>query len=339
MLKKICGYIKEFIIEEYKFLLITTILLIILNMPLNYYLVVGGGIRDANDRIEVEKQHKSKGSFNISYVTQLNANVLAYGLSFIIPSWEVEDADLYKYDSDESMDDINFRSELDLKTASGTATYWAYTLAKKDVKETSRHLYVIATYPNDYKTDLKVQDEILSMDGNSYDNSKDYIDYIQTKGVGDYITVRVKRKKKELDIKTKVYEKSDKKILGLSLQYVKEYKTDPKVNIKFKRNESGPSGGLITTLEIYNQLVNKDITKGKIIAGTGTIEEDGSIGQIGGIEHKVYGAERAKADVFLSPGGDNYKDAKKYIKEKHLKIKLIKVNTIQDAIKKLEEIG
>ena len=87
---------------------------------------------------------------------------------------------------------------------------------------------------------------------------------------------------------------------------------------------------------MYNQLTKKDLTKGYTIAGTGTIEEDGSIGQIGGIEHKILGAVAAKADYFLSPAGDNYKDAKKYIKKKKLKIKLIKVNNIQDAISILE---
>jgi len=44
---------------------------------------------------------------------------------------------------------------------------------------------------------------------------------------------------------------------------------------------------------------------------------DGTIGEIGGIEHKILGASKDKADVFLAPSGKNYKDAKKYIKEKY----------------------
>ena len=113
------------------------------------------------------------------------------------------------------------------------------------------------------------------------------------------------------------------------------YKTDPKVNIKFKSSESGPSGGLITTLEIYNQLTKKDITKGRKIAGTGTIESDGSIGEIGGVEYKILGASEDKVDLFLVPEG-NYKDALKYKKKHNLKIKLIKVKNIEDALNKLK---
>ena len=56
------------------------------------------------------------------------------------------------------MDDIQFRSDLDLITANGTATYWAYTLAGKDVTLTSEKLYIIATYKEDCPSDLKIQD-------------------------------------------------------------------------------------------------------------------------------------------------------------------------------------
>ena len=136
-----------------------------------------------------------------------------------------------------------------------------------------------------------------------------------------------------------VFEYKDQRLFGIGLQYVKEYETDPNVKIQFNGKESGPSGGLITTLEIYNQLTKKDLTKGYVIAGTGTIEEDGTIGQIGGIEHKILGAASAKADIFLSPGGENYQDAKNYVKKKKLKIKVIKVDTIQDAITQLEGLN
>ena len=307
-----------------------------LNYPLDYYIVMGGGISNANNRIEVEEKHEVKGSFNISYVTQLDANVLFYGLSYIVPTWEREDVDLYKYKSEESIDDLQFRSDLDLETANGTATYWAYTLANKKVEETNRKLYVIITYPEEYETTLKVGDEILSIDGNSYQSVDEYVKYLQTQE--NKVVVKVKRKNKEQEIEVPLYDHDGTKIFGVSLQYVKSYKTDPEVKIKFKRNESGPSGGLITTLEIYNQLTKKDITKGYTIAGTGTIEENGKIGQIGGIEHKILGAVAAKADYFITPGGSNYKDAKKYIRKKKLKIKLIKVDTIEDAIKQLEEL-
>ncbi len=338
MFQKIYKQFKEFTKEDLIFFLFLILLFIICNIPLNYYITIGGGISDASSRIHVEDGYSPKGSFNISYVTQLDANVLTYAISFLVPSWEREDANLFKYNVNEDLKDIQFRADLDLKSANGTATYWAYTLANKDIHLTSEKLYVIATFPDQFPTELKIQDQILSIDGNEFHKVIDYRNYIATKEVGDLLQVKILRDDKEMTIETPVYEESGVKIIGLSLQYVREYDTNPDVNIKFKRSESGPSGGLITTLEIYNQLTKKDLTKSQIIAGTGTIEEDGSIGEIGGIEHKILGASKAKADIFLCPGGDNYQDAKKYIKEKKLKIKLIQVDTIEDAIKKLEEL-
>ena len=336
MFKKFLQELKEVIKEEYKFIIVVLLTYIILNIPLNYYITVGGGISDVSSRISVTDKYKSKGSFNISYVTQLNGNVMTYLLSYIIPSWERENANNYKYTTEESIEDINFRGDLDLRTANGTATYWAYTLANKPLKETTSKMYVIVVFNDEYETTLKVQDEIVSIDGETFDNINDYKQLIQSKKPGDIVKVEVIRNDKKQTLDVPLYESEEKTVLGVALQYVKEYDTDPPVNIKFKASESGPSGGLITTLEIYNQLTKEDITHGYKIAGTGTIEPDGTIGPIGGIKYKIIGAEADKADYFLAPAGENYEEAKKYIKENKYKIKLIEVSTIEDAINKLE---
>ncbi len=76
---------------------------------------------------------------------------------------------------------------------------------------------------------------------------------------------------------------------------------DPKVKID-SHEMRGPSAGLMFTLEIYNQLVDEDLTRGHEIAGTGTINEKGEIGPIGGIQQKVVlAASDAGAEVFFAP--------------------------------------
>ena len=85
-------------------------------------------------------------------------------------------------------------------------------------------------------------------------------------------------------------------------------------------------------------VTKKDLTKKLNIAGTGTIEADGSIGEIGEVEYKLLGAVRGGADVFLVPAGDNYKTCKKVAKEDNLDIEIIPVKTIEEAIEKLEEL-
>lgn len=337
MLKKLARQIRQEIKEDYKFIICILLLFIIFQIPVNYYIVVGGGVSDISSRVEVEDAYQRKGTFNISYVEELKGTTLTYLLSYVIPTWERESANDYKYTESEKIEDIEFRSDLDLKTVNGTATYWAYTLANKDVKETSTKLYVTAVLEEEGIA-LKIKDEILKIDHRFFSTIKEYQEYLQTKEEGEIIEVEIIRNKKERTIKTKLIKREDTIMLGVGLQYVREYETNPKVKIKFKSTESGPSGGLITTLEIYNQLTKKDLTKGKTIAGTGTIEMDGTIGQIGGIEHKLLGAEKAKVKIFLVPSGQNYKDALQYKENKNLKIELIEVETIEDAIRKLEEL-
>jgi PDZ domain-containing protein len=63
----------------------------------------------------------------------------------------------------------------------------------------------------------------------------------------------------------------------------------------------GPSAGLMWTVGMADLLTPGDLTAGRRIAGTGTIDIDGIVGPIGGIGQKVVAAERAGATVFLVP--------------------------------------
>jgi len=66
-------------------------------------------------------------------------------------------------------------------------------------------------------------------------------------------------------------------------------------------NVGGPSGGMMFALGIYDKLTPGSLTGGQIIAGTGTIDELGHVGPIGGIRQKLYGAQRGGAKWFLAP--------------------------------------
>jgi PDZ domain-containing protein len=66
----------------------------------------------------------------------------------------------------------------------------------------------------------------------------------------------------------------------------------------------GPSAGMMLTLGVYNQLSEEDITRGRRIAGTGTISSDGTVGPIGGIKQKVFAAIGVGAEYILVPAND-----------------------------------
>jgi PDZ domain-containing protein len=79
-----------------------------------------------------------------------------------------------------------------------------------------------------------------------------------------------------------------------------KYDFPVKVNLQVS-DIGGPSGGMMFALGIYDQLTPGALTGGKNIAGTGTVNAEGTVGPIGGIRQKMYGAQRSGATHFLAP--------------------------------------
>ncbi|MGW6980728.1 YlbL family protein [Streptomyces sp. NPDC054932] len=97
----------------------------------------------------------------------------------------------------------------------------------------------------------------------------------------------------------------------------------------------GPSAGLMFALGIVDKLTPEDLTGGKFVAGTGTIDDAGKVGPIGGIQMKTIGARQAGAEYFLTPV-ENCASAASNVPDG---LTLVKVATIGDATKALEKIS
>ena len=97
----------------------------------------------------------------------------------------------------------------------------------------------------------------------------------------------------------------------------------------------GPSAGLMFALGIVDKIGTDDLTRGKFIAGTGTIAADGSVGAIGGIQLKMIAARRAGATVFLAPAS-NCQDVRGNVPSG---LDVVKVSTLQGAITALDTLN
>jgi PDZ domain-containing protein len=106
------------------------------------------------------------------------------------------------------------------------------------------------------------------------------------------------------------------------------------VDLGLANQIGGPSAGLMFALGIMDKVGSVDLTKGRFIAGTGTIDTDGKVGPIGGIQLKLIAARDAGATVFLAPAGNcgDVRDAT----PKGLTV--VKVNTLHDAVQDLLKI-
>lgn len=97
------------------------------------------------------------------------------------------------------------------------------------------------------------------------------------------------------------------------------------------------------SLEIYNQLVKEDMTKGHRVAGTGTINDKGEVGPIGGISQKIVAADKEEAEIFFAPNekgaaGSNYREAVKTAKKIDSDMKIVPVDSFSDAVTYLEKL-
>ena len=101
----------------------------------------------------------------------------------------------------------------------------------------------------------------------------------------------------------------------------------------------GPSAGLLFSLGIVNLLQGDgeggDLTGGRVIAGTGTIAPDGTVGSVGGVPLKVQAARRDGATVFLVPR-DECADAQANLPEG---LRLIPVTTLDGAVDALRALA
>ena len=207
----------------------------------------------------------------------------------------------------------------------------------KEIKVTKVHKKVVYV-SSDATTDLKMEDEIISVNGKKINSLEEYKKEVESSKEGDILNLKILRNSKEKDITIKVYNTEYGLKTGISMVSIYDFESDVDINIKSKMSESGPSGGLMITLGIYNALTKDDITKGKNIVGTGTIDKDGNVGEIGGVKYKLIGAVRNKADVFICPE-ENYKEAKKLAKEKDYDIIVLTGKNLEEIINKLKELS
>ncbi|MGY1693413.1 PDZ domain-containing protein [Geodermatophilus sp. SYSU D00814] len=96
----------------------------------------------------------------------------------------------------------------------------------------------------------------------------------------------------------------------------------------------GPSAGLMLTLGILDLVGDTDLTEGAVVAGSGTIQADGTVGPIGGIQLKMVAAEDIGAELFLVPA-DNCADA---LGSPATGLTLARVGDLDDALTALEDL-
>lgn len=331
-MKKIYEKTKKFIKNNIKVIILYAVLIAVFTVPLDYEIYTPGGLIKLSDRLDVEG-YEEKGDFNLTYVGGKKGTIPLLLLSYIIPNWDIVSVDEMRIGEEEYTDIIK-RGQIDLASVNQNSLIVAFEEAGYEYKINKEEIAVYYIF-EEATTDLKVGDIITHINGVKVNSLEELKSKISEHEVGEEVSFTVLRNDKEEKCSGVIYESEGEKIIGIYLHSILDVETTPKVTFNYKTNENGSSGGLMSTLQIYNTLINEDITKGDVIAGTGTIELDGTVGEISGIKYKLIGAVKNGADVFIAPT-NNYEEALKVKEENNYDIEIIEATTFKEVVEKLK---
>ncbi|MCW2780571.1 MAG: hypothetical protein JWR35_1020 [Marmoricola sp.] len=178
---------------------------------------------------------------------------------------------------------------------------------------------------------LKVNDRILKVNGVATPTTASLIKAVQGLPPGSHVDLQIRRNEKVQDVElTTVPSVTNKNQSAVRIQIGVGYDFPFNVALRLDKNIGGPSAGLMFSLGVYDVLTPGSLTEGKVIAGTGEIDAAGNVGEIGGIQQKLVGAQHDGARLFLVPAGNcaealggNYDPNK---------MRLVKVNKMADAL-------
>jgi len=317
--------------KELLYIIIPIIIAIIMVIPVPYVYSVGGGIIKIDKNIHVQDEYKSEGSLNCAYVSEVNGNVFIYLISKVagFNSYKKENLTL----DNETLKEYSYRERLYFENSIDNAIFVAYNKAGKKIDIKNTKYYVLYVDPS-AQTELKTNDEILEVEGAAIEDLSYIKSLIEEK---EDVKIKVLRDGKEIETISRVQTVNNKKVLGVYLTEKYDYKLEKAIDMEFTSKEAGPSGGLMLALSIYNKLVEEDITKGKKLVGTGTIDKDGNVEEISGIKYKLKGAVKNDADVFIVPK-ENYDEALRVKKKNKYDIKIISVSSFDEALEKLKNL-
>jgi len=210
----------------------------------------------------------------------------------------------------------------------------ATATALRALGRTVDEMIVIASVPDSSpsKGVLQPDDVLVTVDGHPATTSDAVRAAVQRHRPGDTFPVVVRRDGKEQTVTAKTADSGGRTVMGVGLRL--DYDLPVDVTLR-TGNVGGPSAGLMFSLAIYDALTPGELTGGKNIAGTGTMDDEAVVGPIGGIRQKLIGARRAGADYFLAPA-DNCDDVVGNVPDG---LQVVKVATFDEGVAAVRDIG
>src|SRR5699024_6454257 len=251
---------------------------------LPYYIYKPGGADPLDQIVEVEGGSESEGDMYLVTVSGGQATPIQYLWAKFLSFHEIQPLEEVR---PKGMSNEEYRhAQLKMmENSQESSTVVAYEAANKEITIEYNGVYVISVregMPAEGK--LEMGDHILGIDGQTINEADDLIDYIEQKQAGDQVSLDVIRDDESLtiDLALESFQDIENKVgMGIELVTNRSVSVSPELHFS-SGNIGGPSAGLMFALEIYDQLIDEDLTKGYQIIGTGALDYNGNVLRIGG---------------------------------------------------------
>lgn len=250
----------------------------------------------------------------------------------LMQAWLAPDRAIIPYEvahpSDQTAEEDEEQGQLLMQSSQDAAKAVALTELGYDL-ETS--VQVLDVTPDGAAHGVLLADDIfLQADGKRVETAQDVVDAVTAHKPGDPVSFRVRRDGRRLDVEIAPKEVDGEPRIGVVVGEDFDFPFD--IKIRVDEAIGGPSAGLMFALAIYDTLTPGSLTGGEIVAGTGTVDAEGSVGPIGGITQKIAGAEDSGAGLFFVPP-DNCDD----VADIDPDLRLVKAETMHDARLAIED--
>ncbi|MCC5895024.1 MAG: PDZ domain-containing protein [Alkalibacterium sp.] len=336
-----------------KWILITMLLYLFFFVPIPYFIERPGNAVDLNPLIEVDGSSRdNEGRFMLTTVELFKATPFTYFYQFL-PYHSIirEDQLLGQF---EDYDEYRILQRYFMNNSIDMAKAAAFNESELPYDIDYLGVYVMSISEESlFRQELNLGDSIIEINNHPFLNTDEFIELVSQKEVGETISLMIERndERSEVEGELILLESTGQPGIGISLVTRTQVATDPVVSIN-AGSIGGPSAGLMFALELYTQ-INDISLNGHHIAGTGTINEAGEVGRIGGVEKKVVAADREGADVFFVPDDpiddellefmpdytSNYAAAVVTAEDIDTDMEIVPVEHISDAIEYLNQIS
>lgn len=313
----------------------TAVLLALFFWPTAYRVTYPGLTMPMNRYAQVESG-SPKSIINGVLVFERPAFPVDWLYGTLLPHYEFE-----KISADEPPLTEQYTQVLEMKTdANGVAE--AIAMQKAGVgKGVTINGVKIAAIMADGPADrlLQAGDVIEKLNGSKVTDVNTLTSLMQNVKPGEEVNVQISRGGKSVKMQVPTEKASDgtgRAVFGISVQ--NDVRLDTPLAVDYRHyiaHIGGPSHGAMLTLALLDQLTPGGVTNGVNIAGTGTIEADGTVGAVGGVTQKAYTVSRTDADVFFVPASE-VEDARRGAPDN---LRIVPVETFDDILNWLKANG